>query len=435
MLLTNSPDKIGIMPPEYLKTLPSLTRAFPHSMPRPRVLVSTIMISSGGVHTMTGFVVRTLLNLGFEPVIANYQPYSQTPELSVPSFRLLQRSVQTIKSAAYGECETHAIGAWLPELEFTHYFATRHWIQLIESCDAFVSVSGNVLAATAFYQAHRPFVAWVASDWNGDRKDRVRSFSPPRRLLDCIVNGPIIRRLERSLLNAGTVLSLSDYTAQTLTKIAGSTFQSEVMPMPVNSELFRPDPAVVVPRRIGFAGRIDDPRKNIGLLIEAMGMLKQIGQGVTALLIGGKPTDDMLTAVQKLGLSGKVEFVSHVPSAELPQLLQTLDVFVLPSHQEGLCIAALEAMACGVPVVSTRCGGPAEFVIPGQTGLLVDFDAADMAQAVQKIIGDSSLRQRLAIGARQIIQNRYTLARAESLLAAALHSTYPNLQTYRGTFA
>lgn len=391
------------------------------------------MISSGGVHTMTGFVVRALQKLGYEVVIAHYQPYSQSPELSVPSFRFLQRSVGTRRTTAYGGCEVDAIGAWLPELEFTHYFATRHWRKLIESCDAFVSVSGNILAATAFYQAHRPFVAWVATDWAGDRKDRVREFVPPRRLLDHVVNAPVIRRLERKLLNAGTVLSLSEHTERVLGKIAGPTFRSEVMPMPVDSELFHPDPAAVVPRRIGFAGRIDDPRKNIGLLVESIGLLRQMGQGVTALLIGGTPTDDVLAAVQKLGLTDQIEFMAHVPGSELPRLLQTLDVFVLPSHQEGLCIAALEAMACGVPVVSTRCGGPEEFVIPGQTGLLIDFDAAAMAQAIQTIVGDSNLRQRLSSGARQIIENRYTRARAEGLLAAALHSTYPHLNVFQGT--
>ena len=54
-------------------------------------------------------------------------------------------------------------------------------------------------------------------------------------------------------------------------------------------------------------------------------------------------------------------------------------MFVIPSHQEGLCIAALEAMACGCPVVSTRCGGPEEFVVEGRTGYLVPASPEAMA--------------------------------------------------------
>ena len=123
-----------------------------------------------------------------------------------------------------------------------------------------------------------------------------------------------------------------------------------------------------------------------------------------------------------------IELVPHVVPAELAAWLQTLDVFVLPSHQEGLCIAALEAMACGVPVVSTRCGGPEEFVIPGQTGSLVDFDAASMADGIVAIISDVGQRQKLATGAREITQSKYTQLNAESVLTSALKLTFPHLQ-------
>ena len=61
--------------------------------------------------------------------------------------------------------------------------------------------------------------------------------------------------------------------------------------------------------------------------------------------------------------------------------MQRWDLFVIPSHQEGLCISALEAMACGVPVVSTRCGGPEDFVLPDRTGLLVPHQAPALAAA------------------------------------------------------
>lgn len=394
---------------------------------KPRVLVSTILPSPGGVNTMTGYVVKSLRALGLEPVIAYYQPYSLSPELSVPSFRLLQRTVGEVEGRAFDGCESHAIGAWMPELEFTHYFATRHWRRLMDSCDAHVSVAGNVLAATAFWQSGRPFVAWVATDWAGDRKDRVREFSLPRRIIDRWVNAPFLRRYERRLLNAGTVLALSEYTARTLEAVAGPAFRVSILPMPVDAARFRPAPCATVPRRIGFSGRIDDPRKNIQLLLQALALLCQSDETVSALLIGGTPTQATLAMVEQVGLTGRIRFVPHVSSAEMPALLQTLDVFVLPSHQEGLCIAALEAMACGVPVVSTRCGGPEEFVIPGQTGLLVDFDAAQMAQAVQSILVDPALRAHLSLGARRIVEARHTYRRAESVFASALRATFPHL--------
>lgn len=405
-----------------------MTPAANRSPQRKRVLIASISPGSGGVDTMTGFIVGLLVRHGYEPVIAHYETYSSSPHMSVPSFRLLQRTVTAESRTAYGQCEAHAIGAWLPELEFTHYLASSHWRQIMDSCEAFVMVSGNILAATPFWQTNRPYLAWVATDWEGDRKDRVKHFSWPRKWLDKAINGPVIRRLEKTLLKSGNVLALSEYTARTLVEITGSHLLPEVLPMPVGSELFSMRPEATVPRRIGFTGRFDDPRKNIGLLLAAMAELKQTGESVTALLIAGQPTAEILQQVSQLGLSEQTVFLPRLSRLELATQLQTFDVFVLPSHQEGLCISALEAMSCGIPVVSTRCGGPEEFVITGQTGILVHADPHEMAHAIQSIVNDRALRARLSAGARRMIESRYTLQHAERIFMNAFNSSFPHLQ-------
>jgi glycosyltransferase involved in cell wall biosynthesis len=110
-------------------------------------------------------------------------------------------------------------------------------------------------------------------------------------------------------------------------------------------------------------------------------------------------------------------FVRH---EDLPALLAQLDVFVVPSHQEGLCIAALEAMACGVPVVTTRCGGPEEFVVDGQTGYQTDSNAEALASTLARILTDGDSRRRLGEGARRLVETSYSQATAESVLARAL---------------
>jgi glycosyltransferase involved in cell wall biosynthesis len=200
--------------------------------------------------------------------------------------------------------------------------------------------------------------------------------------------------------------------------------------MPVDGVRFHPDPAARVRGRIGFSGRIDDPRKNIPLLLEAYARLRQQGHDVSLRLIGGTVTAAISEAVRRLGLEGQVEFVPHVSADELAAHLRTLDVFVLPSHQEGLCIAALEAMASGVPVVSTRCGGPEEFVIPGQSGQLVAFDADDMAQAIADLLRDPHRREALGQGARSVVERRYTFHAARASLGAALLACFPELQNF-----
>ncbi|MBG9389075.1 asparagine synthase (glutamine-hydrolyzing) [Caenimonas aquaedulcis] len=395
----------------------------------PRVLVSTIAPGPGGVSAMTSFVIRHLAARGLEPVLAHYAPYSVVPQLSVPSFRLLQRRAGGRRGIAYDARESHAIGAWLPELEFTHYAANSYWRQVMDSCDAFVAVSGNALAATPFWRTGRPYLAWVATDWQGDREDRVRHFPLLRRLLDTCVNAPVIRRLEKKLLAGGSVLSLSQHTARVLGGLAGPQFRTSILPVPIRSDLFVPRPDAVVPGRLGFAGRFRDPRKNIGLLLQTIARLRAQGHEATGLLMGDAPDARILRDVQALGLDGHVRFLPDLSHDQMREQLQTLDIFVVPSHQEGLCIAALEAMACGVPVVSTRCGGPEEFVIPGETGCLADASPQAMAEAAGALLADRALRGRMGLAARRLVESRYATAAVDADFAHAFGSVFPGLST------
>ncbi len=396
-----------------------------------RVLVSTLAPGNGGVNAMTGFVIRALARKGMEPVIAHYATYSTKPALSVPVFRLGQRRPGRQRGLAYDAREIHGIGTWLPELEFTHYAPTQHWRELMDSCDAFVVVSGNVLAGTAFLETGRPYLAWVATDWEGDRCDRVRHFPWPRRILDWCVNGPMIKRLEQRLLRGGRIVALSEYTAAMLESRAGRPLYSAVLPVPVDTAVFTPRPDARVAGRIGFAGRFNDPRKNIDLLLAAEAQLRQLGHDVTAVLIGDAPDTRVTRLVAKLGLGGHVAFRPGLSRLEMRDCLQTLDVFILPSHQEGLCISALEAMACGVPVVSTRCGGPQEFVLPGVTGDLVDSSPRAMAHAVASILDNPVLRERMSQAARRLVEERYSQGRAEEIFWQELVAAFPDLAPRR----
>ena len=395
----------------------------------PRVLVASISTGNGGVHAMTEFAVRVLRARGCEPVIAHYEPYSWSPGLSVPSFRLPWGRPGARVGVSHGNVETHTIGCWLPELEFTHYFATRHWRALMEGCDAFMVVSGNVLPATAFHQTGRPYLAWVATDWDGDRQARARHFPWPRRILDRHGNSPVIRSLERTLLRSGSIVSLSAYTSGVLDAIAGRPVSIATVPVPIDTRLFMPRPQHRVAGRLGFAGRFSDPRKDIGLLLHAVALLRARGRDVHAMLMGDTPSASMAQQVHALGLDGAVLFEPNLSREQLPGALQTLDLFVLPSQQEGLCIAALEAMACGVPVVSTRCGGPEEFVLPGETGALVEHSAEAMAAAIEAILASEPTRAAMAARARHVVESRYTEAVATQALVRAMEGWLPSART------
>ena len=166
-----------------------------------RTLISTIRPQSGGVPEMTRFIAECLIEKGYEPVLAYYEPYSITPELSVPSIRLMQRTIGTRSVQVLNGFEAHAIGAWLPELEFTHYLPTHHWKELIRSCSYHISVSGNCLPGTPFALTDTRFLAWVATPWHEDRKDRVTHLPLYRKLLDTAIISKVIPALEKKILN------------------------------------------------------------------------------------------------------------------------------------------------------------------------------------------------------------------------------------------
>jgi asparagine synthase (glutamine-hydrolysing) len=390
-----------------------------------RVLVSTLPPWAGGVRTMTQFVLDRLEEGGFQPVLAYYLPYSVDPALSVPAFALGRRKVRERQFRDEAGMEIHEIGTWLPELEFMHYQPTTLWKEVVTSCRFHVAVSGNCLAALPYARLRIPFLNWVATPWRDDRRQREASFNPARRVLDSGLVRPVTTRFERFVLRSGTLLALSEYTRHRLDLIAGRPAVVDVMPNPIEQALFRPAPARVVPWRIGFTGRLNDPRKNIGLLLEAVALCLQRGRPVTAILIGGELLPRDRETLDRLGLQGNVEVHAHVQRDALPVLLQTLDAYVLPSTQEGLCIAALEAMACGCPVVSTRCGGPEEFVRDGETGYLIGFDAREMADAVEKVVADRAIRSALSEGAQRMVAARYSLQSAMSTFWRAFEKAFP----------
>jgi glycosyltransferase involved in cell wall biosynthesis len=103
------------------------------------------------------------------------------------------------------------------------------------------------------------------------------------------------------------------------------------------------------------------------------------------------------------------------------KLLAESDIYVLPSHNEGLPMSVLEAMAMHQPVVTTRVGGIPELVSDGVDGLLIDASDQDaLANALSTLLGDAALRGRLGQAARDRIEARYS----DRVILPMLHTIY-----------
>ena len=109
---------------------------------------------------------------------------------------------------------------------------------------------------------------------------------------------------------------------------------------------------------------------------------------------------------RELGVSGRVEFMGKQDHVE--RLIPQADVLLLPSEHEAFGLAALEAMACGVPPVATRVGGVAELIDDGVDGFLEQVgDTAAQARRVMQLLSDETLRARVSVAARRAAETRF----------------------------
>jgi glycosyltransferase involved in cell wall biosynthesis len=142
------------------------------------------------------------------------------------------------------------------------------------------------------------------------------------------------------------------------------------------------------------------PPKNHALLVEAFARVRTDAPLCLLLVGGGELENAVREQVSALGLQERVRFLGV--RADVADILRASDVFVLSSRVEGNPLSVMEAMAAGLPVVSTAVGGVPELVREGETGLLVPSeDAGALAQAMQALVDDPVRRQAMGAAARQ----------------------------------
>jgi glycosyltransferase involved in cell wall biosynthesis len=183
-------------------------------------------------------------------------------------------------------------------------------------------------------------------------------------------------------------------------------------PPGIDAQAFRPasernldrDPYVLC------VGRLDDPRKNISLLLDAYTLIPKDIRSRLRLVIAGQagPSDNFWQRAEALGLRDRIEYIQRPSRDELIALYQKASIFALPSEEEGFGVVLLEAMACGIPVISTRSGGPDGIITDGEDGYLVSLDdASALADRIARLRLDEGLNREMGRRARASIERRY----------------------------
>ena len=195
------------------------------------------------------------------------------------------------------------------------------------------------------------------------------------------------------------------------------TARIAVVPCGVNLDLFRPLDRNTARRRIGagpdeklvlFVGRFA-PEKGLDRLLQAVARLKHIHK-LRLIVVGGDGERDaayrrMLELSRACGIADRVAFTGRIDQADLPPYYSAADLLALPSSYESFGMVALEAMACGTPVIASRVGGLQYTVEDGRTGFLIpEGDWRLLADRICEVVETPPLRERLVAAAKKKVR-------------------------------
>ena len=370
----------------------------------------------GGLATLTTFLHRTLSESGrYQPeLISLATSADDSASLRLKSPRSWATGAR-LEEAGWQDLSIIHAGAWGAELEFQRYRPRHSLRDLFAQFDLLQFIVGSPPWVCSALPNRRPIFLWTATTTRADRLTRMRSLSPARRAWAGAMVSLAERYEHRALRAADQIFALSEYTRCSIESISG---REDVIlaPCGVDTDLFHPANERTADKGdfILCVARFSDPRKNVRLLLEAYAMLVERMEAVPDLYLIGDPDEESIRSqLVSIGLGARVKLIAPRPIEELAELYRHARCVVLSSNEEGLGIVIIEAMASGIPVVSTACGGPATAITDGETGFLVPIgDRSALADAMERVLVDPDLRIRMGARGREVALERFSFAAA-----------------------
>jgi glycosyltransferase involved in cell wall biosynthesis len=354
---------------------------------------------AGGVLAQTEALWQAARSLGREP------------ELHYLRYRRLDAS------RGASSLDGHAVSPLVPGVEIVNVLAAAAVIapRIRDARARFVCAAG---ASNGFgaVLAHKPFGCWISTSLADESRSRRPGVDRSRRVARA-ASAPGLLLLERSTVRAARVRwTISPASRDALAAAAGiPASEIRVVPIPIDARQYTPlpddewDRGLDAPELI-FVGRADDPRKNIGLLLDAFVRIRSSVPNATLKLVGSRPRRPLPAGVEAIGT---IDSVADV--------LRRASLLVLPSLQEGFGIVVAESLAAGVPTLVTPCGGPEDLVrSSGGGAVLSSFDDVELADRAVAFLTDRERLFQMRRRGREYVISEHNPTHLQTALAEAL---------------
>ncbi len=187
----------------------------------------------------------------------------------------------------------------------------------------------------------------------------------------------------------------------------------------IDLEIYKPQKNIYIRQELGLdeedilvgtVGNVRSP-KGYQFLLQAAAQLKNTTPNFKFVIAGDTNDNiysELLSLRAQLNLEKQVFFLGF--RDDVSRFLNGLDIFLLSSISEGFSLATIESMACGIPVIATRSGGPEEIITHGIDGILIDINSPEqIADTLLQFKNDPSLQKRLIDKAMQMVRSRFSL--------------------------
>jgi glycosyltransferase involved in cell wall biosynthesis len=309
-------------------------------------------------------------------------------------------------------------------MPYSHYVfgaSTALWQKFVElhEADPFDVVDTPELLAEGLYPAVTRAVPLL-----------IRLYTPHSKFIAEQLHGVtasfdhlLIANLERVSMQAADVLTspsndLADFVASDLNYPKD---QINIVCNPIDTEEFRPEGQRALEPADGpvvlFVGRLEE-RKGITYLIETVPEVAAACPDVRFVVIGDDTSNaqggqrsvlqELKESLNRSGCASHVTFIPRVPLVDLPAYYRSADVCVVPSVYDNSPYTCLEAMSCGRAVIGTSAGGTREYIVDGESGIIVPpRDTAALSQSLINLLTNQDLRTRLAENARVRVLEKF----------------------------